>query len=100
MRRQSNMAQMEEQIKTPEKEINEVEISNLSDAKFKTLIIRMHKGLSENCSNIKKSQSEMMDTLIEIKNNLHGTNSGVDEAKNHINNLEHKEPKNHQSERQ
>ena len=32
MRRQRNMAQMKEQIKTPEKEIKEVEISNLSDA--------------------------------------------------------------------
>ena len=31
------MAQMKEQIKTPEKEINKMEISNLSDAEFKTL---------------------------------------------------------------
>ena len=29
------MAQMKEQIKTPEKELNEMEISNLSDAEFK-----------------------------------------------------------------
>ena len=34
------MARMENQIKTPEKELNEVEISNLSDAEFKTLAIR------------------------------------------------------------
>ena len=33
----------------------------------------------------------MRDTLIEIKNNLQGNNSGVDEAKNQINDLEHKE---------
>ena len=32
MRRQRNMAQMKEQIKSPEKELNEMEISNLSDA--------------------------------------------------------------------
>ena len=31
MRRQRNMAQMKEQIKTPEKELNKMEISNLSD---------------------------------------------------------------------
>ena len=37
MRRQRNMAQMRERIKTPEKELNELEISNLSDAEFKTL---------------------------------------------------------------
>ena len=30
-RRQRNMAQMKEQIKTPEKELNEMEISNLSE---------------------------------------------------------------------
>ena len=34
--RQRNMVQMKEQIKTPEKELNEKEISNLSDAEFKT----------------------------------------------------------------
>ena len=35
----------------------------------------------------------MRDTLIEIKNNLQGNNSRVDEAKIQINDLEHKEPK-------
>ena len=42
----------------------------------------------------------MKDTLIEIKNNLQGINSKVDEAKNQINDLEHKEAKNNQSEQQ
>ena len=64
------MAQMKEQMKTPEKEINEMEISNLSDAEFKTLVIRMLKELSEDLSSIEKIQSEKKDTLIEIKNNL------------------------------
>ena len=40
------MAQMKEQIKTPEKELNEIEISNLAEAQFKTLVIRMLKELS------------------------------------------------------
>ena len=35
------MAQMKEQIKTPEKELSNEEIDNLSDANFKTLLIRM-----------------------------------------------------------
>ena len=34
------MAQMKEQSKTSEKELNEMEIANLSDAEFKTLVIR------------------------------------------------------------
>ena len=68
MRRQRNMVQMKEQIKTPEKkELNEMEMSNLTDAKFKTLLIRMLKELSEDLSSIKKIQSEMKDTLIEIR---------------------------------
>ena len=44
------MAQMKEQIKTPEKELNKMEVSNLSDAEFKTLVIRMLKELSEDLS--------------------------------------------------
>ena len=67
---------MKEQIKTPETELNEIEISNLSDAEFKTLVIRMLKELSEELSSIKKTQSEMKDTLIEIKNNLHWVGEG------------------------
>ena len=45
MKRQRNMAQMKEQIKAPEKYLNKMEISNLSDAEFKTLVIRMLKEL-------------------------------------------------------
>ena len=45
MRTQRNMAQMKEQDKTPEKELNQMEKSNLSDAEFKTLVIRMFKKL-------------------------------------------------------
>ena len=70
MRRQRNMTQMKEEIKTPEKELNKREISNLSDAEFKTLVIRMLKELSEHLNSIKKIQSEMKDTQTEIKNNL------------------------------
>ena len=35
------MAQMKEQIKTPEKELNEMEISNSSDVELKTLVIAL-----------------------------------------------------------
>ena len=64
------MAQMTKQIKTPEKELSKMEISNLSHAEFKTLVIRMLKKLSEDLDSIKKSPSETKDTLIEIKNKL------------------------------
>ena len=37
---QKKMVQMKEQIKAPEKNISDEEIVNLSDARFKTLVIR------------------------------------------------------------
>ena len=91
MKRQRNMAQMKEQKnKTPEKELNKMETSKLLDVDFKTLVIRMLKKLSEDLNSIKKIQSGMKDTLIEIKNNLQGINSIVDKADNQISNLEYK----------
>ena len=75
-----------------------MEIGYQSDAESKTLDIRMLKELSEDLNSIKKIQSEMQDTLIEIKNNLQGNNNRVDEAENQINDFKHKEAKNNQSE--
>ena len=84
MRRQRHMAQMKEQNKPLEKELNKTEITNLSDAEFKTLLIKMLKELTEYFYSIKKTQAEKKIRLSEIKKNLHGTNSGVDETKNQI----------------
>ena len=92
------MAQMEEEIKSPEKELNKIEISNVSDVEFKTLVIRMLSELSQDLSSIKKTRSETKETLTEIKNNLQGNNSRVDEAETQISGLEQKEAKNNQSE--
>ena len=100
MRRQRNMAQMKGQTKTPEKELNKMEISNPSDAEFKTLVLSMLEELSEDLSSIKKTQSETKGTLIEIKKNLQGNNSRMDKAENQINDLEYQEAKNNQSEQQ
>ena len=45
MRRQTNMAQMKEHNKTPEKELNEMEINNLSDAEFKNWLLGCSRNL-------------------------------------------------------
>ena len=58
------MAQMKGQNKTPEKELNETEITNLSDAELRTLVIRMLKELTEYGNDIKE---EMKVTLSEIR---------------------------------
>ena len=100
MRRQRNVAQMKEQIKTPEKELNKMAISNLSDAEFKPLVTKMLKELREDLSSIKRIQLETKDLLTKIKNNLQGINSRVDEAENQINDLAHKKAKKNQSEQE
>ena len=66
------MGQMKEQNKTPGKELNEMEISNLSDAEFKTLVIMMLKDIIGCWNSIKTIQAVMKVTLREIKKNPQG----------------------------
>ena len=77
-----------------------MEISNLSDAEFKTLVIRMLKEPCEDLSSIKKIQSEMKGSLLELKYSLQKNNSRVDEVKNQINDLDQKEAKTNELEQQ
>ena len=69
--------------------------TNLSDAEFKTLVIKMLKELTKYSNNIKE---ELKATLSEIKKNLHGPNSEGKEARMQINDMEHKEEVNIQPE--
>ena len=65
---------MKEQNKTSEKELSDEEIDNLSDAEFKTLVIRMLPELIElDC----KMKEEMKAMQSEIKQNIQGTNVKV-----------------------
>ena len=61
------MAQMEEQIKTPEKDLSNEEIVNLSDAEFKTLVITM---LTELIELGHKMEEQMKATQSERKQNI------------------------------
>ena len=67
--------------------------SKLLYTEFKTLVISLLKKLSGDLNSLKKTQSEMKDTLIKIKNNLEGINSRVDETTNQISDLEYKKEK-------
>ena len=58
MWRHKDMAHMKKQIKTLGKELNKMEISNLSDAEFKTLVIRMLKEIIQDLNSINNIQSE------------------------------------------
>ena len=63
------MAQMREQIKTPEKELNKMEISKLLDAEFKTLVIRMLNELKGRVNEISGSFSKEIGNIkTEIEN--------------------------------
>ena len=86
------MAQMKEQIKTPEKVL--MRIANLSDAECKTLVIRMLRELIEYRKHLRE---EIKATLSEIKKYWQGTNSKGKKARVQINNLGHKEEINSQS---
>ena len=64
---------MKEHSKAPEKiQLSNAEIANLSDAEFKTLVIRMLTELFELGCRMKE---EMKATQSEIKENIQGTNS-------------------------
>ena len=66
------MTQMKEQNTTPERELNKMEKSNLSDAEFKTLVMWMLKEFSEDLSSLKNIQSETKATLSEKKEQFTG----------------------------
>ena len=89
------MAQVKEQIKTPEKELSDEEIANLSHAEFKTLVFRM---LTEMVEFDLKIKEEVKAIQSEIKKNIQGTNSEGKETGTQINDLEQKGKINIQSE--
>ena len=87
---------MKEQIKAPEKiELSDEEIANLSDAQFKTLVIKI---LTEMVEYGCKMKEQMKTTQSEIKQNIQGTNNEGKETRTHINDLKQKEEINMQPE--
>ena len=69
----NKMAQMKEQINAPEKiQLSNEEIANLSDAQFKTLVIKM---LTELVESVQKPDEKMKPMLRETKENVQGTSS-------------------------
>ena len=79
---------MKEQIKAPEKiQLSDEETANLSDAKFKTLVIRK---LTEMVEYGHKIEEKVKAIQSGIKKNRQGTNSEGKETWTQINNLEQK----------
>ena len=82
------MAQMKEDMKAPNIELSNEEIANLSDAEFKTLIIRM---LTEMVEYGCKIEEKMKAIKREIKENAQGMDSDRKETGTQNNGLEQKE---------
>ena len=91
------MFQMKEQIKAPEKiQLSEGEIANLSDAQFKTLVI---KTLTELVEFVRKLDEKIKAMPRETKENVQGTNSDGKETGTQINSVDQKEERNNQPEK-
>ena len=74
---------MKEQINAPEKiKLSDEQIANLSDAQFKTLVIRMLTELVEYGCKLEEKMKAMQS---EIKKNVQGTNSDGKETRTQIN---------------
>ena len=87
MGRQRNRPQMKEQENSPE-ELDEMEASNLSNIRFRVMIIRILNGMKKDIETIKKGQSEIKKAISEINNTLERIHSRLDEAEDRISVLE------------
>ena len=94
MGRQRKNPQLKGMEESSEKELNEIEASNVSGIEFNKIVIRMLKELSDNYKelkwelqqhekgnrNYKQEPGKMKDTIPEVKNTLEGIKSRLDEA--------------------
>ena len=88
---------MTEHFKAPEKiQLSDEEIANLSDAQFKTLVIRK---LTELVEFGHKLDEKMKAMLRETNENVQGTNSDGKETGTQINGVDQKEERNIQPEK-
>ena len=103
MKRQRTLYQMKEQDKTPEKQLNGVEVGNLPEKEFRIMIVKMiqdagkrmeakiekmQEMFNKDLEELKNKKTEMNNTITEMKNTLEGINSRITEAEEGISDLE------------
>ena len=71
MKRQRTMYQMKEQDKTPEKQLNEVEMGNLSEKEFRIMIVKMIQDLRKRMEVKMEKMQEMFNKDLEELKNKH-----------------------------
>ena len=91
MKRQRNNAQMKEQTRNTEIQINEEEIGKLPEKEFRIMIVKviknlenkmekMQESMNKDLEELKNKHTEKNNTIAEIKNILEGINSRISEA--------------------
>ena len=100
------MYHMKEQDKTPEKQLNEVEIGNIPEKESKIMIVKMIQDLgkrmevkiekmqemfNKDIEELKNKQTERSNTITGMKITLEGINSRITEAEERISDLRSEE---------
>ena len=91
MKRQRNTAQIKEQTRNTEVQINEEEIGKLPEEEFRITIVKIIKNLenkmekmqeptNKDLEELKNKHTETKNTITEIKNTLEGINSRISET--------------------
>ena len=91
MKRQRNTAQMKEQSRNTEVQINEEKIAKLPEKEFRIMIVKviknlenkmwkMQESINKDPEELKNKHTETNNTITEIKNTLEGINSRISEA--------------------
>ena len=75
---------MKEQDKSPEKQLNEVEIGNLPEKEFRIIIVKMIQDLRKRREKMQntfsKDREQLKNKQIEMNDTLEGINSRITEA--------------------
>ena len=93
MRRQRNTAQMKEQTRNTEVQINEEETGKLPGKEFRIIAVKMIRNLEDklekmqesinkDLEELKNKPTETNNTITEIKNTLKGINSRISKQNN------------------
>jgi len=99
MKRQRNTAQMKEETRNTQVQINEEEIGKLPEKDFRIMIVKMIQNLENKMQKMQESINKDLEelkntntnnTITEIKNTLEEINSRISEAEEWISELENK----------
>ena len=90
MKRQRNTAQMKEQTRNTEVQINEEEIGKLPEKEFRIMIVKMiqnlenrmekmQESINKNLEELKNKHAETHNTVTEVRNTVEGINTKISE---------------------